>query len=397
MNLKSTLKSLFFATCMIGSAYAQTDGARTEVYGHIMLDMGYNFGQINPNWTEVMRPTQLASFKNQYGTDGNTYMSVRQTRFGIKKEFKTDLGELFTQFEFEMFGTGADAGQTTFRLRHAYAELGQFGAGQYWSPFMDIDVFPNTLEYWGPNGMVFFRNVQFRWMPLKGENKFTIALERPGASADQGAYQGVVELASLKSRFPVPDLSAEYRRSGSFGYVELAGMLRYISWEDQDTLSLDYSGNEIGWGLNLSTNIHLGSKDVFRGQVVYGKGIQNYMNDATVDVSIENTDASNPLAIKGVALPILGVVAFLDHRWNDKFTSSVGFSFSDTENSNAQLANAFSKGQYAIANVIYYPAPNVLFGLEYQYCDRENFNDNWSTSISKIQFSAKYNFSTTIR
>ncbi len=23
---------------------------------------------------------------------------------------------------------------------------------------MDIDVFPNSLEYWGPNAMVFFRN-----------------------------------------------------------------------------------------------------------------------------------------------------------------------------------------------------------------------------------------------
>ena len=25
---------------------------------------------------------------------------------------------------------------------------------------MDPDVFPNSLEYWGPTGMVFFRNVQ---------------------------------------------------------------------------------------------------------------------------------------------------------------------------------------------------------------------------------------------
>ena len=31
---------------------------------------------------------------------------------------------------------------------------------------MDLDVFPNSLEYWGPNGMVFFRNVQLRWMPI---------------------------------------------------------------------------------------------------------------------------------------------------------------------------------------------------------------------------------------
>ena len=34
---------------------------------------------------------------------------------------------------------------------------------------MDIGVFPNTMEYWGPNGMVFFRNVQVRWMPVRRE------------------------------------------------------------------------------------------------------------------------------------------------------------------------------------------------------------------------------------
>ena len=82
----------------------------------------------------------------------------------------TAAGEIKTTFEFELFGTGVDAGQTTFRLRHAYGELGQFGAGQTWSPFMDIDVFPNSVEYWGPNGMVFFRNVQVRWMPIQGDS-----------------------------------------------------------------------------------------------------------------------------------------------------------------------------------------------------------------------------------
>ena len=67
--------------------------------------------------------------------------------------------------------------QTTFRLRHAFGELGNFGAGQTWSAFMDIDVFPNSLEYWGPNGMVFFRNVQARWTPIQGKSNVVVALE----------------------------------------------------------------------------------------------------------------------------------------------------------------------------------------------------------------------------
>jgi len=81
--------------------------------------------------------------------DGKVYYGVRQTRFGVKTATQTRFGDLKTQLEFELFGTGGDAGQTTFRLRHAYGELGQFGAGQTWSAFMDIDVFPNTIELLG--------------------------------------------------------------------------------------------------------------------------------------------------------------------------------------------------------------------------------------------------------
>ena len=149
-------------------------------YGYVMTDTGYNFGSINPNWFDVERPTQLPAFQGEYGPNGNAFFGVRQTRFGVKTATPTPLGELKTIFEFELFGTGVDAGQTTFRLRHAYGELGHFGAGQTWSPFMDIDVFPNSIEYWGPNGMVFFRNVQVRWTPIQGASNVVIALERPG-------------------------------------------------------------------------------------------------------------------------------------------------------------------------------------------------------------------------
>ncbi len=117
-----------------------------------------------------MRLTKLPSFEDEFGKDGSTFAGVRQSRLGVEASTPTALGELKTTFEFELFGTGVDEGQTTFRLRHAYGELGAFGAGQTWSPFMDIDVFPNSLEYWGPTGMVFFRNVQVRWMPIKGDD-----------------------------------------------------------------------------------------------------------------------------------------------------------------------------------------------------------------------------------
>jgi hypothetical protein len=35
-----------------------------EIYGQVMTDIGYNFGQVNPLYFDVMRPTQLPAFKN---------------------------------------------------------------------------------------------------------------------------------------------------------------------------------------------------------------------------------------------------------------------------------------------------------------------------------------------
>jgi outer membrane DcaP-like protein len=364
-----------------------------EIYGFAMLDIGHDFKQINPNWSDTMRVTRLPSFEDEFGKDNNTFAGVRQSRLGVRASTPTALGDLKTTFEFELFGTGVDEGQTTFRLRHAYGELGQFGAGQYWSPFMDIDVFPNSLEYWGPTGMVFFRNVQVRWMPLKGENEVTLALERPGASGDQGVYDDRVELNGIRGRFPLPDFSGSYKYSQDWGYVRAAGMLRLIKWDDTLDDQFDLSGDATGWGINLSSNLKPTKKDVVRLQFVFGEGIQNYMNDSPVDIGIVN-NLSNPVTpILGKPIPIVGIVAFLDHTWNEKFSTAIGYSMQDNDNTEAQNADAFHVGHYALGNLLYYPAPNVMVGGELQWGRRENFSDGFHSDGFKLQFSFKYNFS----
>lgn len=91
-----------------------------DIYGFAMTDTGYNFGTIDPNWFDVMRPTKLPAFANEWGPNGQTFFSVRQTRFGVKSSTLTSFGDLKTIFEFDLFGSGVDAGQTTFRLRQAW-------------------------------------------------------------------------------------------------------------------------------------------------------------------------------------------------------------------------------------------------------------------------------------
>jgi len=396
MKAKICLVLLLLGFTTVLSAQEEDDKLKAlELYGFVMTDMGYNFNQINPDWYDVVRPTKLPKFKNEFGTDGNVYFSVRQTRLGVKGYTPTPLGELRTIFEFELFGTGVDAGQTTFRLRHAYGEIGKIGVGQYWSPFMDIDVFPNTVEYWGPTGMVFFRNIQIRYMPIQGETRLTFALERPGASADQGIYADRIELQNVRGRFNLPDLSAEFRYGKQWGYVEIAGILRKIQWVDEGlnpNPQIDLSDEVMGWGINLSTNLKLGKSSTFRGQFVYGEGIENYMNDATTDIGIKANPGNPTQPVQGVALPVTGIVAFIDHNWNDKFSTSVGYSSIDIDNADGASPDAFATGQYGIVNLLWSPFKNFMCGGELQYGRRKNFTDGFDSDIFKTQFSFKYSF-----
>src|SRR5689334_15604193 len=100
-----------------------------DISGFAMVDTGYDFKQTDPDWFDVVRTTKLPNFKDQFGKDGNFYAGVRQSRLGFRGYVPTSLGQLKTIFEFELFGTGVDAGQTTFRLRHAWGEIGHFGGG----------------------------------------------------------------------------------------------------------------------------------------------------------------------------------------------------------------------------------------------------------------------------
>jgi DcaP outer membrane protein len=365
-----------------------------EIYGFAMLDIGHNFTQIHPDWYDTLRVTKLPSVEDEFGKDNNTFAGVRQSRVGFRTSTPTDFGDFRTIFEFELFGTGVDSGQTTFRLRHAWGEIGAVGAGQYWSPFTDPDVYPNSLEYWGPTGIPWYRNVQLRYTPVKTDtSNFMVALTRPGASGDQGVYAGRVELQGITPRFPLPDFAAAYKYSQKWGYVRTAGMLRRINWDDNLQDAFELSGHATGWGLNVSTNLNAGKKDVVRAQVTFGEGIENEMNDSPIDIGIQNNPSNPVTPVVGKPLPIVAISVFVDHTWNEEFSSAIGYSRQDIDNTDAQAPNAFKNGQYALGNLLYYPVKNVMFGGELQWGRRTNFSDGFHSDGVKLQFSFKYNFS----
>ena len=91
-----------------------------------------------------------------------------EPRTGNTAQYGTS-GNLFTQQQTSSYG---------FRIRHAYGTFGGLLVGQTWSTFMDLDNYPETVDFNGPTGATFIRQPLVRYSygtPSAGT--FTVALE----------------------------------------------------------------------------------------------------------------------------------------------------------------------------------------------------------------------------
>src|SRR6266550_3515946 len=147
---------------------------------------------------------------------GDTNFSIRQTRLFLKTETPTqNWGNLVTYVEIDFFGTDG----TEPRIRHAYGQVGdkfQLLAGQTWSAFQDATVFPATLDFQGPAGIITSRRPQIRLRRVFTDQwTGVVAIEDP--SSDITTPSG----EPGKESTPYPDVAANVRWAPSWGHLQL--------------------------------------------------------------------------------------------------------------------------------------------------------------------------------
>jgi outer membrane DcaP-like protein len=385
--MTTTIRAALMVGALLPAAAIAAEPSKPsfEIYGFGMVDYIQDFKRMPTDWDATLRPTKIPVGSTL--SDGQAILSARQSRLGVRGSVPAGGMDLRGRVEFDFFGRGTgqpdSAGQNTIRLRRAYGEWGPVLGGLTDSLFMDDDYWPNIIDYWGPAGMVFYRNVQIRFTHLAGVHSFAFALERPGS--DLQAYP---ELTDLASDNKLPDLTARYRLAQRWGYVQVSGILRRLGYENNASVN-NAHGSVVGWGLNASSTVKaVPDKVHLLVAVAGGQGVENYWNDATPDVAAGGTLA-NPTA---EAVPVLGISAYADVYWTPLFTSSVGYSRTMIGNTSLQPNNAFKTGQYASANVLVHPVANFVAGPEFLWGQRTN-NDGTSGNDYRLQISFKYAFS----
>ncbi len=241
-------------------------------------------------------------------------------------------------YENDFYGSGG--GEFPYRIRHLYGQVYNIIVGQTFSIFEDPDVWPDTVDYEGPNSAVFARRPLVRYLHrINDEWQLNFGIEQPESEVDT---TGEADARSINNA-PDGGFNARWERK-DVGHVQFANILRSISVDD----STEGKQNVLGWGLNLSSVLDSWGDDSWQGQVTYGHGLFRYSND-----DFFNNDAAFDGDGDLEAIPYLGLMTGYTHHWSPSWRSTVSGGYVHLDNTASQAGDAYYQTVYASANVIY--------------------------------------------
>ena len=309
----------------------------------------------------------------QFGVNAN----ATQLRLDVRAP------ELAGNFRFyyqnDFFGSGSDTGDMKYRVQHLYGQLYGFKAGFTYGVWEDPDSWPDTVDYEGPNAVIFSRRPVAQYTYAWNDNwNTTFGVEKPDVfiDVDSGPNAG----GSTLKRVPDLGFNTRYEKE-SFGHLQFSTLFRDLGV--QDSLGADH--HVLGWGVNLSAGIDVTKNDSLQLLGVYGEGVGGQGNDAGFLNSDAAFDANGELE----ALPYWSLMAGFTHRWNKSFRSTLTYGYVNLDNASGQVDTFYHTSHYASANLVWQLRKRMSVGLEVLYGLMEARNgvdsgDHWRVQLGMV-------------
>jgi hypothetical protein len=358
---------------------------RVVLSGKLHADLIRDFGRVDPASNATLRPSTIpvrCPGDPGCGPGGETIASVRQSTLGVRASLPTRAGTFLAGLTVDLFES--PGGTTRPRVLDVYAALGPIALGQFYSVFMNIDTFPDVLDYWGPNGMVFLRTPQLRWTPVSDDGtEFAISIEAPAAAIDAGKAATIDPGLEVRARAARPDLAARWVGRGERGQVSAAAVVRRIAYESVGGQGTGRSGVRTGWGVNLNGALQAFGRDRVVAQLAVGDAIASYVNDGGVDLA---PDAR----LRASTVRSVAAFAYYERHWSSRWRSAAGYGLHRQQPLAGQLPGAFRHGRYASANLTWRSGATTV-GVELLWGEHAHADGARGDDL-RLQLSTIYRF-----
>jgi hypothetical protein len=321
----------------------------------------------------------LRSNTNDYGGGEQFHVNANATQLRVDVR-APDLGGNFRfYYQNDFFGSGSDTGDMKYRVQHLYGQLYGFKGGFTYGVWEDPDSWPDTVDYEGPNAVIFSRRPVAQYTYAWSDNwNTTFGVEKPDTFIDVAS--GPNAGGSSLTRIPDIGFNTRFEKAG-FGHLQFSTLFR-------DLGARDILGNEhhvLGWGVNLSVGLDLTKNDSVQLLGVYGEGVGGQGNDA----GFVNSDAAFNVNGDLEALPYWSAMAGYTHRWNASLRSTITYGYVNLDNSSGQAGEFYHTTHYASANLIWQLRKRLSVGLEGLYGTKEANNgvdsgDHWRVQLGMV-------------
>jgi len=225
---------------------------------------------------------------SDYARKNRDYLTARTSRLGVEAGTPTKYGVLGVKLEGDFnneprTGNAAQNGSSgnvftqqatssyNFRIRQAYGQFGGLLAGMTWSTFMDVDNYPETVDFNGPIGNTFIRQPQIRYTyGTPDYGNFSVALEN-SSSYVLDETSGLAVPSSLSR---MPDLVLRWDKGFQWGSMSVRGVTQELRVDD----GAGNTAQARGWGAGASALVKTFGNDYLVLTVTYGDGIGRYLN-----------------------------------------------------------------------------------------------------------------------
>jgi hypothetical protein len=315
----------------------------------------------------------------QFNDSSEFHMNANATQLRLDVRAPDMAGDFRFYYQNDFFGSGSDTGDMKYRVQHLYGQFYGFKAGFTYGVWEDPDSWPDTVDYEGPNAVIFSRRPVAQYTHAwNGNWNTTFGVEKPDIFVDVNS--GGNTNASQITRMPDLGFNTRYEKAG-FGHLQFSAMAR-------DLGAIDNTGDEqhvLGWGVNLSAGIDVTKNNFVQLLGVYGEGVGGMGNDTSFLNSDAAFDANGDLE----ALPYWSVALGFTHRWNDSFRSTFTYGYVYLDNTDGQVATFYHTSQYASANFIWQMRKRLSIGLEGLYGIQEAQNgvdsgDHWRVQLGMV-------------